>query len=402
MLSGSGFAIAALGAISVWAIQALGTSTVINTASARNALAAQISLIAGMAAQVALVTAAVATRRADVTWVVQLLLLFLGPLLAVIKLEPDERSALFAPKIVLRAPKGFWTYAVSACVGGLVATFVYGRSEVIVLRANGLLAGAGIFTVITGLAGQMTGALDSMLAPLTPIAAGLVALDRQRAIRVFERSLRVAAVLGALATCTLVPAGVIVIRVLYGRAFGSAVAPFAVLAMVSSLQTALGPLTAFAFATRSAAQVLRINVVCLVVDAAMAFSLVPLLGLWGAVLANAAAQALSLLWMTRLVSDRLGITISQIVRPLRLFVIGLGLGAIEATICVPLHGVGELGIPVVIAASLVVLRVLLGLFPQLRLSDDDAAIISGATESRKLRILVALLAKAGITSGAHG
>jgi O-antigen/teichoic acid export membrane protein len=399
LLSGAGVATAAVGAISVWVMQGLSTSTIVNTASARNALAAQIALIVGTGAQVALVAAALATHRADTTWAVQLVFLFIGPLLAVVKLDPEERAALFAPKLVLRAPQGFWTYAASACVGGLLATLVYGRSEVIVLRANHLLVGAGIFTVITGLAGQMTAILDSMLAPLTPIAAGLVAIDRARAIRVFERSLRVTAVFGALATCILVPAGVLAIRVLYGRAFESAVAPFGVLALISSLQTALGPISAFAFATRSAAQVLRINLVCLVVDAAVAFACVPLFGLWGAVVANGVAQVLSLLWMAKLVSTRLGLNLSAIVKPLRLFVAALVLGAVEAAVSVVLHGTAELGILGVIVAGLIALRVLLGQFPQLQLTDDDIGIISGASSSRKLRALVGLLTRAGIASG---
>jgi O-antigen/teichoic acid export membrane protein len=399
LLRGSGPAAAAIGAVTVWLIQGFGTSTVVNTASARNAIAAQISLVAGSATQVALITAAVATHRAGTTWVVQLMFLLLGPLLAVMTLDPDERRAMRRPKLVLRAPNGFWTYAASACVGGLVATLVYGRSEVIVLRANHLLVAAGIFTVITGLAGQMTGALDSVLAPLTPIAAGLMAIDRSRAVRVFERSLRITSVLGAVATCVLVPAGILAVRLLYGSAFAGAAGPFAILALVSSLQTALGPLAAFAFATRSAAQVLRINIACLAVDATVAFSCVPLFGLWGAVIANAAAGGLSIVWMMRLVSARLDIGVREIVVPLRLFLVGLGFGLVESLVSVPLHGVKVLGIVGIVAVSLVLLRLLLARFPSLGLTDDDAEIIVKASASKKFRVVIVLLRRAGIVSG---
>jgi O-antigen/teichoic acid export membrane protein len=398
LLAGSGPVVAIGGALAVCLMQGLGTSTVINTATARNALTAQLALIAGTAGQIGLVTAAIASHRPGITWAVQLSLMFVGPLLAISGLTPDERSALFRPRLALRGPSGFWTYAASACIGGLVATLVFGRSEVLVLRANGLLAGAGVFTVITGLAGQMTGPLDSLLAPLTPIAAGLVAIDRPRAVRAFERSLRVTAILGTLASCVLVPAGVVGIRVLYGHAFASAPAPFAVLGLVSCLQTVVGAFTAFAFATRSAARVLRINVVCLVVDATIAISLVPILGLWGAVVANCAAQILSLLWMSSLVSRRLGLPVARVVEGLRLFGAGLALGALEAAICVGLRGLAELGVVPIVAVSLVAMRFLLTRFPTLRLTAEDVALILASSSSRKLELFLRVLAYARITA----
>jgi len=396
LLAGSGAAVAIIGAVSVWLTSAFGTSTVINTASARNALSARISIIAGTAGQMALMTAALATHRAATTWAVVLVASPLAPLLAMVRLPSDDRAALFSPRLAFRPTPGFWVYAISACVGALVATLVYGRSEVIVLRANGLLTAAGIFTVITGLAGQMTTILDSTMAPLTPIAAGLVALDRERAVRVFKRALRITAMFGTFASCVLVPMGILMIRVLYGRAFAGAAGPFASLALVSSLQTALGPLSAFAFATRSAAQVLKINSVCLVADAALVIALVPLIGLWGAVAANAAAQVISLVWMIFLVSRRLSLRPATVVRELRLFGAGLGLGALAAVASIRLHGTATIAILGVIALTLATLRVLIGRFPAMRLTSEDMAIVASTGRSRKLSLLTSLLAKIGL------
>jgi O-antigen/teichoic acid export membrane protein len=396
LLAGSGALVAIIAGFSIWVMQALGTSTVINTATARNALAARISIIANTAGQIALVTAALATHRASTTWAAVVVVSFLGPLLATLRLPSDERAALFAPRLVLRAPEGFWVYAFSACVGGLVATLVNGRSEVIVLRANGLLAAAGIFTVITGLAGQMATLLDSTMAPLTPIAAGLMAIDRERAVRVFKRALRITAMLGTFATCVLIPGGILMIRLLYGNAFAGAAGPFAVLALVSSLQTALGPMSAFAFATRSAAQVLKINSVCLAADAALALSLVPLIGLWGAVAANAAAQVMSLVFLTFLVSRRLKLPPTTVVRELQLFAAGLGLGALAAIASLSFHGTATIAILGVIILTLAALRVLIGCFPGMRLTADDMAIVAGAGNSRMLTLLTSLLARIGL------
>jgi O-antigen/teichoic acid export membrane protein len=398
LLSGSGLAVAGSAALAVWLMQGLATSAIINTATARNALAAQILLVSATAAQVGVVTAAAITRSPATTWAVQLIILPLGFGLATLRLSRADRGAVLRPKLVLRAPSGFWTYAASACVGGLVSTLVFGRSEVLVLRADGLLADAGIFTVVTGLAGQMTGPLDSLLAPLTPIAAGLVAIDRARARSAFERSLRVTAILGSWAACVLVPLGVVAIRILYGHAFAAACGPFAALGLVSCMQSVLGPFTAFAFATRSAARVLGINLICLAADAAIAISLIPLLGLWGAVAANAVAQVVSLIFMSVLVSRRLELKLREVAATVRLFPIGVGVGAAEALICLRLRGPGELLVIPVVVAGLVALRCVLTILPQLRLTAQDVALISGSRSSRRLRLVLRVLAFARITT----
>jgi O-antigen/teichoic acid export membrane protein len=396
LLIPSGTVVAVCGFAIAWLTEVLGTSTVIMTASARNATSAQIALIVTTATQIGLVTAALASHRPGITWLVQLGFVFLGPLIAMTRLPSRERKALFRPRLSVRMPSGFSTYAVSACIGALVTALVFGRSEVLVLRANGLLAAAGVFTIVTALAGQMTGPLDSFLAPLTPIAAGLVTIDRQRAIRVFERSLRVSAIMGTLAACVLVPVGVVLVGPLYGNGFASAAPAFLVLGLVSCFQTVLGPLTAFAFATRSAAQLLRINVGCLVADAALAVATIPFIGLSGAVLANATAQMLSLVWMTRLVSRRLELRLGVIVRNLRLFGVGLLLGAAEGVAGLELSGAFQLAMLAVVGAALLSLRMILVTNESLRLTTEDVALIGGGTSSRAVHLVIVGLSRAGV------
>jgi O-antigen/teichoic acid export membrane protein len=327
-------------------------------------------------------------------------LLAVAPAIATLALDRSERRAMFRPTLDFRAPPGFWVYSLSACANGLLGSLVSGRSEVILLRADGFLAAAGIFTVITGLASQMTSILDSTLAPLTPIAAGLIAVDVKVALRTFTRALHITAVFGTVATCALLPAGILMIRMLYGSTYVGAVAPFAVLALVSSLQTALGPLTAFAFATRSVRQLLAINAFCLVVDALLAVVLIPLLGLWGAVVANAVAGALSLVLLTCVVSARLRISVIAMVRDLQLFVLGLSLGGVEAAICVLLRGRAEAAIPVVALAGLGTIWLLLRATPRLRLSAEDVSLVTQATGSSRLAKLSKLLDRAGIVRAA--
>lgn len=397
LLSGVSLAVAVASAVVVLLINALGTSTVINTATARNAVQAQIVLLVNLASQAGIVVVALTTHQPGLTWAVLLLMTLLGPALAALRLDADDRRALFRPRLKLRAPSGFWTYAISACVGGLVATLVFGRSELLILRANGLLAAAGVFTVITGLATQLTTPLDSIMAPLTPIAAGLMAVDRDRAIRLLGTSLRVTSVLSVIGTCIFVPIGVVAIRPFYGPSFSSAAAPFAVLGLVSCTQTVLGPLTSFAFATRSAPRVLRINTVSLAVDAVLAISLIPLIGLWGAVAANAAAQVLSLCWVAVLVAKRLDLELGDILQALPLFAAGISVGALEALLCLRLHGLQALAVVPTILFGLALLRMLLRRIHWLRIRPEDVAQLQRASSGRMMRWLVRALILARIT-----
>ena len=395
--------ITALAAAAVaWGIQILGTSTVVLTAGARNASSAQIALVATTAAQLGLLTTAVATRDPGLTWTVLLAFLLIGPAIAVAALRPSERKALLRPQFSLRVPEGFLVYALSACAAGLVATLVFGRSEILILRGNGLLGAVGVFTVATGLAGQVTGPVDSLMAPLTPIAAGVYAVDEARACRSFERALRVSAALGTAVACVIVPILVTCVEPLYGTHYSPAVLPFLLLGLVSCLQTALGPVASFAFATRSASKILKANLICLLVDAVLAVSLVPVIGLWGAVVANSVAQIVSLLVVTAVVTRKLGLRLKQIAADVRLFAIGLTLGTGEGLVCAALAGPERLLAPAVVLAGVGCLWLMLWLSPPLRFAADDLALVARGSKHRIVLGAIRLLQRAGVVQDGPG
>jgi hypothetical protein len=80
-------------------------------------------------------------------------------------------------------------------------------------------------------------------------------------------------------------------------------------------------------ATRNASWMLRLNIVCLGADAALAIGLIPVLGLWGAVTANATAQLLSVALITAVAIRQVGIegrAVAQACMPLVLGLIGAG------------------------------------------------------------------------------
>ena len=151
--------------------------------------------------------------------------------------------------------------------------------------------------------------------------------------------------------------------------------PFLFLGLVSCFGSISVPLSTLVLASRNAGSMLRINITCLVLDAALAIGLVPVLGLWGAVVANATAQSLSIVLLVIVSVRRIGVdgrTISHACRPL---VLGLGAAA-AAVLCVYL-------VPLPIGAVLAVAfcaGVAVEVFgfrhrPGWRISASDAALV---------------------------
>jgi O-antigen/teichoic acid export membrane protein len=127
----------------------------------------------------------------------------------------------------------------------------------------------------------------------------------------------------------------IALPLLFGHAFLEARGPFLLLGLVSCMGSVTVPLSMFLLATRNAASMLRINLICLVADAALAIGLVPLLGLWGAVTANATAQLLSFGLLTVVAIRRVGIESSAVGRACRPLILGIGATALSILWALP-------------------------------------------------------------------
>jgi O-antigen/teichoic acid export membrane protein len=319
LLHSAGWEAASVAAAAVWLTQIAGTSSVILTATARNALVAKLTLASAMAVQVVVVSAAVARHSASFTYAAQRTAASLAPALCLFAISRVERQGVLRPTLRGRNPPGFNRYGISACAGGLVSGLVFGRSELFVLQANGRLLAAGLFAVATGISSQITIPMDALMGPMVPTAAGLVAAAPGRALPVLQRALRISSLLGALTAAVVVPVGFVLIPYAFGSSFKAAQGAFVALALASCLQSVVVPVSAFAFATRSATAVLRADLACLVVDAVLAFSLIPVIGLAGAVTASVSAQVLSLLLLVRVVVRRMEISVVDVVSATRSF-----------------------------------------------------------------------------------
>jgi O-antigen/teichoic acid export membrane protein len=281
------------------------------------------------------VAAAFARHSAAFTYAAQLTAASLAPALCLWAVSRVERQGVLRPTLRGLNPPGFNRYGVSACAGGLVSGLVFGRSELFVLQANGRVLEAGLFAVATGISGQITIPMDSLMGPLVPTAAGLVAAAPDRALPVLQRALRISSLLGALTAAMVIPAGYVLIPFAFGSSFTTAQGAFVALALASCLQSVVVPVSAFALATRSATAILRADLACLIVDAVLAFSLIPVIGLAGAVTASASAQVLSLVLLVRVVVRRMEIRVVDVVSATRSFWWG-PIGSVLAVVVVAL------------------------------------------------------------------
>ena len=381
------------GVLAILATQALGTSSVVLTATARNAAAAKLSMIAGLALQAATIVVALLTRSASTTYTAQLVAGVLGPALCLLVLRTEERRAFLHPLLFSRLPRGFLRYGLSACGASLVGTLVYGRSEIFVLQAHGLRVASGLFALATGLAGQITVPMDSAMGPLLPTAAGFLAAAPARTTEAAARALRVTSVLASLTLAAAVPFVFVAIPLLFGAKYEQARGPFVVLGIVSCLGSVAVPLSMFIFATRNAGSMLRINLACLAVDAALAIGLVPVLGLWGAVTANASAQLLSFGLLSFVAVKRVGIAADSAVEACLPLTLGFAASALSlaAAEVVGLSGIGALVISPLIGTVAIALG--LRFLPSLRISAAEGALVESSLHPR-LRLIFRALASA--------
>jgi O-antigen/teichoic acid export membrane protein len=125
---------------------------------------------------------------------------------------------------------------------------------------------------------------------LGPLVLGLSALDAAHPERLrpgFERALRVAAAGTGLVAAAALAAVALLAPYLYGSQYHDVGAVFAALAVVSLVQSAAQPYVALAYAEARAGAALRAYAVALVVDVVATVALIPVLGVWGAVVGNA-------------------------------------------------------------------------------------------------------------------
>lgn len=254
----------------------------------KTAQGAKNAMVANLVVQLAVVTTAITVSTAESIWITRMAFSGLAAVLATFFVLRAYRRASFRPTGFLRLGRAFWAFAIPVGLAGLVSTLVLSRSEVVVLTWLGQQENSGLFALAFGLATQLFSPAQALLGPLIPAIAGLKSIDEASVVRALQRTLRASATAsGTLIACVVAPLALLV-PTLYGSSFASAAGPMLALGCVGGVLVLSGPLQAFVQARLSGRRLLQVNLVALTVNVVLVVVLAPTIGLWGAVIANAA------------------------------------------------------------------------------------------------------------------
>jgi O-antigen/teichoic acid export membrane protein len=260
----------------------------------RTAVAAKLAFAVNVFTQITVIVVAVLSRSPETVWVSRIVAMAVGELLTLLFLDRDLRSSVVRLRHTVRLPPEFVAFSRSLWVAGVLAAVVYSRSEIFVMRLAGQKVRAGIFALAFGISYQITAPVDSLLGPLLPASAALVAAHPERARDALLRGLRFSSLLSGLVFASLVPATYFAIPRIYGSSFRGVAVPFVFLAWISATQSVSHPIGALITGRRGGKVLARANFIAVVADLALAVALIPKFGILGAVVANAVGQGVSL------------------------------------------------------------------------------------------------------------
>jgi O-antigen/teichoic acid export membrane protein len=301
---------------------AIGTGAVVQSLLSRTALVARVAVVTNVALQVSVATAAATSRSGFTTWATRIVILNLTSVILLVLVPRTLRSAVLRPLPPWRWPEGFVPYAAKIGVGALVSLLVFSRSELFVLQARHLAVAAGVYALGFGVAAQLTSPIDALLGPMVPAAASLAAAAPERLAAAMLRGLRFTAVAAGGLAAVGIPVAAVLIATIYGQRFAQASELVLPLGLVSCVQSLNHPVTAFAYGMRLVGSMMLINIVAFAVDMGIAIATVGSLHAWGATIANATGQLVSLGGAAWLVKRELSLSLTVLAGATRAFAEG--------------------------------------------------------------------------------
>lgn len=275
-------------AFGVWAPAFLDGAPITLFIENKTATGAKITMVSSLAVQVGVVTAVLWVGTADSVWAARIIIAALGIGLALPAIAPRYRRAVLRPRLPRHFPPGFWRFAIPTGVAGLIGSLVVSRTEVLFLQWLSTPTQVGLFALAFGVSSHVFAPAQALTGPLIPAISGLREISPDHVAEALHRTLRVSSTTAALLVATGIPALALLLPTLYGEEFSGASGAVVALGVVGGLAISTGPVTAFVLARLSGRHLLMANVGALVVDIALALALIPGMGLWGAVIANAA------------------------------------------------------------------------------------------------------------------
>jgi O-antigen/teichoic acid export membrane protein len=274
----------------------MGSSSLCINIENLTARSSRLSMATNLVMQAAVALVAVATHLPVAVWTARTLVPALTQPLNLLLLTPHRRRVAFSARLPRLMPAGFWRFSLLTAAAGFLGVLVVSRSEIVLLQWLGTPEMVGIFALAFGIASQLRGPVEALLAPMLPGIAGIVEVHPHLAAKTLLRSLRISALFSSAILLGL-PLLVAALPAIYGQEFAKTAALLPVLAIAALMQALINPLLAFARAQHATGRILRSNLLSLGFDLALAAVLIRPLGVWGAVAAAVAAQTVSLLAM---------------------------------------------------------------------------------------------------------
>lgn len=260
----------------------------------RGATDAKLSFLRGFATSVSSIVGALAGASGTDLWAIT----FVSAVVAVpgwiLVANPALRRAALTPRLPRELPERFWTYGVTVLISTILAMLVFSRSEVVILEALGEHQALAVFALAYGLAQRLTTPVDTILGPLVPALSALSSASPDRMDAGFGRALRLSSAAVACLTSAAGVGTVLAAPILFGPQYAGVGVVFAALAAISLVQSAVQPYLALAYALGRPGFLIRVNAIALAGDVAVALALIPTIGLWGAVIANATGGILAI------------------------------------------------------------------------------------------------------------
>lgn len=279
----------------VWLRSALSTSTISLVLENKTGAEARIVMVSNLLSQVGVLAILFTIPSGDTVWATRLAIGVVVQIAAFIMMRPAYRSAVLRPKLPRGFPAGFWRFSIPVGIGNIAAMLVSSRSEIYALQVWGTPEEIGIFALAVGLSAHLMAPAQAVVGPLIPAVSGLHEVSQAAVRGAFLRTIRVTATIVGGLVASALPALAALVPVLYGRPFAP-VAPMLVLLGVAAGISMVGlPIQAFVLARMKGTSMLKINLAALALDAALAFTLIPTVGIWGAVIANASGGLIRLL-----------------------------------------------------------------------------------------------------------
>lgn len=375
-------ALLALGIVfGVWLPAALDGAVIGMSIENKSAAAARVAMATNVVVQAGVVVAVLTLGTADAVWAARTACAGAAVSFALTVVSRSYLRAVLRPTLPRGFPTGFWRFAIPTGAAALLGELVVSRTEVVFLEAFSTPSAVGLFALAFGVSSHAFAPAHALTGPLIPAISGLREVDKDLVAAAFSRSLRASSTLVALIGAATTPALAILVPALYGEEYSAAAPAVLALGIVGSLDVAGAPALAFVLARLSGRRYLAVNLAALAVDVAVALCLIPTLGLWGAVIANASGTLVRVVLLLTGEQRALRLPHRALLAPLAPLAISVSASAAAWWVS------PRSGLPVVVeavAAAVVSLGcVLLGLrLTRTGLTSEDAEAVLGSLPSR--------------------